>query len=46
MKIAILNCLNANDVCAGAACLKAFNSKTRHFADYGGTHPERHSLPS
>ena len=37
MKIAILNCLNANDVCAGAACLKAFNSKTRHFADYGDT---------
>ncbi len=37
MKIAILNCLNANDVCAGAACLKAFNSKTRHFAEYGDT---------
>lgn len=35
MKIAILNCLAANDVCAGAACLKAFNGKSRHFAQYG-----------
>ncbi|MDO5154054.1 MAG: CGGC domain-containing protein [Eubacteriales bacterium] len=34
MKIAILNCLQANTVCTGAACLKAFNSKTRHFARY------------
>ena len=37
MKIAILNCLKANDVCAGAACLKAFNAKTRHFAPSGDT---------
>ena len=37
MKIAILHCLNANDVCAGAACLKAFNAKARHFASYGDT---------
>ena len=37
MKIAILNCLNANDVCAGASCLKAFNSKSRHFEQYGDT---------
>ena len=37
MKIAILNCLKANDVCAGAACLKAFNAKTRHFEAYGDT---------
>lgn len=35
MKIAILNCLKANEVCAGAACLKAFNGKTRHFESYG-----------
>ena len=35
MKIAILNCLAANDVCAGAACLHAFNSRSRHFAQYG-----------
>ena len=36
MKIAVLNCLRANDVCAGAACLKAFNSGIRHFSEYGG----------
>lgn len=35
MKIAMLNCLEANEVCAGAACLKAFNSKTKHFQQYG-----------
>ena len=35
MKIAMLNCLNANEVCTGAGCLRAFNSRTRHFADYG-----------
>ena len=35
MKIAVLNCLEANDVCAGAACLKAFNARSRHFAEYG-----------
>lgn len=35
MKIAILNCLKANEVCAGASCLRAFNSKTRHFEGYG-----------
>lgn len=34
MKIAILNCLQANDVCAAAACLRAFNSKSRHFERY------------
>jgi predicted metal-binding protein len=34
-RIAILNCLKANDVCAGAACLKAFNSRSRHFEQYG-----------
>lgn len=37
MKIAILNCLKANDVCAGASCLKAFNTRTRHFEVYGET---------
>lgn len=35
MKIAILNCLQANEVCAAAACLKAFNAKSRSFAQYG-----------
>ena len=34
-KIAILNCLKANDVCTGAACLKAFNNRNRHFEPYG-----------
>lgn len=36
MKIAVLNCLKANDVCAGAACLKAFNTRSRHFGRYTG----------
>ena len=36
MKIAILNCLKANEVCTGAGCLRAFNSGTRHFEQYGG----------
>ena len=35
MKIAILNCLKANQVCTGAACLTALNSGTKHFASYG-----------
>ena len=35
MKIAMLNCLNANQVCTGAGCLRAFNSRTKHFAEYG-----------
>ena len=35
MKIAMLNCLKANEVCGAASCLKAFNSKTRHFEQYG-----------
>lgn len=39
-KIAILNCLQANSVCAGCACLKAFNSRTRHFACYAGEDTE------
>ena len=37
MKIAMLNCLKANEVCTAAACLKAFNAKTRHFEAYGDT---------
>ena len=37
MKIAILNCLKANEVCAAASCLKAFNGNTRHFEAYGDT---------
>ena len=34
MKIAMLNCLKANDVCTGAGCLRAMNSRTAHFAPY------------
>lgn len=34
--IAILTCLNSNRVCAGVACLKAFNERTVHFAEYAG----------
>lgn len=34
-KIVILRCLHSNDVCTGAACLRAFNSKTASFARYG-----------
>ncbi len=37
MKIAMLNCLRANDVCTGAGCLRAFNSGTKHFEQYGDT---------
>lgn len=34
MKIAILNCLKANSVCAGAGCLKALENRARYFARY------------
>ena len=33
-KIAILTCLDACQVCTGAGCLNAWNSKSRHFAAY------------
>ena len=35
-KIAILNCLRANRVCTGAACMQAFNQRTRGFERYQG----------
>lgn len=35
-KIAILTCLDACQVCTGAGCLNAWNSKSRHFAAYAG----------
>ena len=35
-KIAILSCLKSNDVCAGCACLTAFNKRIRSFAPYEG----------
>lgn len=34
-RIVMLNCLRANSVCTGAACLQAFNAKTKTFARYG-----------
>ena len=34
MKIAIVNCLKANGVCTGAACLEAMNRRTKSFAAY------------
>lgn len=36
-KIAIMNCLKANQVCAGAACLKAFYNRKAGFARYEDT---------
>lgn len=35
-KIAIINCLNANDVCAGVGCLAALDARSAHFARYAG----------
>ena len=34
-KIAIMNCLKANEVCTAAGCMKAFNARTGHFEQYG-----------
>lgn len=34
MKIGIIKCLHANEVCTGAGCLKAFGSRTDFFKDY------------
>ena len=34
-KIAMLNCLQANDVCTGAGCRKAVYGRTGGFAEYG-----------
>ena len=39
-KIAILNCLKANDVCTAAACIKAFNLRKAHFEEYDGMDAE------
>ena len=35
-KIAILGCMRANEVCTGAACLDAWDRKSRVFAVYDG----------
>ena len=34
-RIAILRCLQSNDVCTGAACMQALHKKTGAFAMYG-----------
>lgn len=34
-KIAMMNCLKANDVCTGAGCLRAFYERRGGFACYG-----------
>jgi len=34
-KIAMVNCLKANDCCSGAGCLKAFYARTGGFERYG-----------
>lgn len=34
VKIGIIKCIHANDVCTGAGCLKAFNQRTDFFKDY------------
>lgn len=39
-KIAVLNCLRANEVCAGVAWLQAWNIKGKAFARYAGQEAE------
>lgn len=34
-RIVILRCLRSNNVCTGAACMRAFNTKSGAFARYG-----------
>ena len=34
-KIAMINCLRAGRICAGAACMDAFNNRKASFAEYG-----------
>ena len=33
-KLAILTCLKSNEVCTGAACLRAFNARQKSFEKY------------
>lgn len=39
-KVAILTCLKACQICTGASCLAAWNSRTRNFAQYAGQDAE------
>lgn len=34
VKIGVIKCIHANEVCTGAGCLKAFNHRTDFFKDY------------
>lgn len=34
VKIGIIKCIHANDVCTGAGCLNAFNHRTDFFKGY------------
>jgi len=34
MKIAIMHCRNASNVCTGAGCMSVFNKKEKHFEQY------------
>lgn len=40
MKIAILHCRKASDVCTGAACFKAYHQNLKSFAQYRDNQPE------
>ncbi len=40
MKIAIMHCRQASDVCTGASCFKAFNNCLKHFEQYKENKPE------
>ena len=39
-KIAMLNCLKANEVCTGSGCFKAFNNREAGFEPYKGEEVE------
>lgn len=39
-KIAILTCLKSNEVCTGAACLRALNTRQKYFEMYKDTEVE------
>ncbi len=39
-KIAMLNCLRANDVCTGASCFRAFHERRKSFEIYSGQEVE------
>ena len=40
MKIAIMQCLKTGARCTGFGCFNAYNSRDKHFAQYGDDPPE------